>query len=385
MILHLVDDEKIINRTITLFEKANPSANKYLLEIPNREHKLKFVQPSKDVTCAVFNSIEYKEATGDIEKYEAVIIHNLTINKCRLIDEIKVKNIPIIWILWGADLYDYLATKGYKLYLWKPSLLKFKIRWLFFDKLTTTIRNARAQLQGEKNFQYLYEKAYERIDYCCIFNKGDYDLLKKHSNTTAEWQWFNYYPVDFILGKELMDKEVLGEDIILGNSGSITNNHIPAYKLLSTFDLKNKKVITPLSYGDKYYRSFLVKKGYKYLGKNFSPVTEFMPLHEYNKLLCSGRIIIMFNLRQEAVGNILVSLYLGAKVYLNEENNLYEYFSSIGIKVFSINRELTPNNPKALLGLSKDEQIRNRKVILREFNEERILFETKLMIKSIIK
>lgn len=384
MILHLLEDEKVINRTIELFEKANKGNNKFLIEIPNDGYRLKYVQPSQGTVVAVFGSETYWKTVGDASKYQAIILHRLTKNKCRFIDKFKNLNIPFLWILWGTDLYSYLAgIKGYKLYLWKPSFLNLSVRWKYVDKLNMLIRNIGTALVREQSFKSLFESAYKRIDYCGTFNKGDYELLLKYTDSSASWLWFNYYPIDTILGEDLINKKISGENIIVNNSASITGNHIPAFDLLSTLDLKNKKIIVPLSYGDEKYAELVVKEGKRILGESFIPVRNFMSLKEYNNLLCSASIVIMYQLRQEAVGNILISLYLGAKVYLHEENNLFDYFSSIGVKIFSIKKDLKPDNPEAFRALSEEDQLLNREKMLAEFNEERVISKTKMLLQEV--
>lgn len=385
MILHLVEDEKIINRTIDMFENVYEGKNKFLIEIPNESYQLKHVRDQDDTNCAVYGSESYWKCIGDISQYEAVFIHSLTRNKCKLISKFKDTELSFVWILWGSDLYNFLATKGYKLYLWKPNFADFRLRWTFHDKLNEFIREIAAKLRRKETYKSLYEKAYLRIDHCAIFNKGDFKLLKKYTKSEAKWHWFTYYPIDTILGTDLASKKVNGENIIVGNSGSITGNHMQAFKLLKKLNVEGKKVIVPLSYGNPSYCDLLCKKGSELLGESFIPIKDFMPLQDYNNLLCSANVVIMNHLRQEAVGNILVSLFLGAKVYLHEENNLYEYFTSIGVQIFSINKDLTSSNPEVFDSLSKEEQLINRQKILEEFNEKKIVFQTRKMLQEVVK
>jgi dTDP-N-acetylfucosamine:lipid II N-acetylfucosaminyltransferase len=385
MILHLVDDEKIINRTIDLFEMVNKGNNKFLIDIPDSQHQLRYVKEKEGTYTAVYGSAKYWEIVGDINQYEAVIIHLLTKNKCQFISKYKNTDTSFVWILWGADLYNFLTTKGYKLYLWKPSFLKFKLRWTFKDTINNFIRGLGDRIRGRETLSSLYENAYLRIDHCGIFNKGDFKLLKDYVKTEAKWHWFNYYPIDNILGKDLLSKKINGDNIIVGNSGSNSGNHVPAFELLKKLNPKGRKIIVPLSYGNPLYCELVIEKGTEILGNSFVPIKDFMPLQEYNNLLCSANIVIMPQLRQEAVGNILISLFLGAKVYLYEENNLYEYFTTIGVKVFSIKKDLTSSNIKAFDPLSVDDQLNNRNIILSEFNEERIIYQTQRMLEEVVK
>ena len=57
------------------------------------------------------------------------------------------------------------------------------------------------------------------------------------------WKDFFYYPLDIILGKELMNSEVCGNSIMIGNSASGTNNHEYVMRILSKLDIGLRRVI----------------------------------------------------------------------------------------------------------------------------------------------
>ena len=133
-------------------------------------------------------------------------------------------------------------------------------------------------------------------------------------------------------------------------------------------DLTGRKVIVPLSYGD--VPGYILQEGKKLLGDYFMPVVDFMPLDDYNRLLMSSDVFIYGNYRQAAVGNIVVALYIGAKVFLNKKNPLYSMYKERGYKFFSldeleekINYQLTDeeieNNRTKVLTLSSYEHIKD--------------------------
>ena len=87
--------------------------------------------------------------------------------------------------------------------------------------------------------------------------------------------------------------------------------------------------------------------------------------------------------RQQAFGNILASIWFGAKVYLNESNTIYLYLKRIGIQVFSINTDLVPSNKFVLEKLNTNQQIQNREILKKEFGHEKVLIKTMDLIKFI--
>jgi hypothetical protein len=371
MILHLADDEKVISRAIEIFDKAFPEKNLFVVDVPNSDYVFKHVELKEDVVAAVFGSSQFYKTIGDLNQYSAIVFHNLTRNKCRFIKKNKTYPAKFIWILWGFDLYSFLETKGYNLYVNKKD----------FNALTRLKIAVKKILQ--KNFyNILYAAAYKRIDICACPAKGDYELLKEKIDIDAKWQWYNYFPVDSIIRKLNLGETVSGDNILVGNSGAITNNHVEAFRLLQKFNLGSRAVITPLTYGDAMNINHVINEGKKILPENFSPVLGFLPISEYNYVIKECSIVIMPHLRQQAVGNLIILLYLGAKVYLYKKNPLFKYFKSLGLIFFSIEEDLTTTNENALIALDQDAQSRNRTITLQEFNEEKTLKEIKLMLQA---
>lgn len=371
MILHLVDDEKVINRAVDLFDRVYPKENLFVVDIPAANYVFKHVGLKEDVVSAVFGSSKFYNIIGDLNQYSAIVFHNLTRNKCRFIRKNKSLKAKFIWILWGFDLYSFLEAKGYDLYTNTKD----------FNILTRCKISIKKILQ--KNFyNILYADAYKRIDICACPVKGDYELLKNYIDINARWQWFNYFPVDEIINTLNLGETVSGDNILVGNSGAITNNHIEAFKLLSQFDLGNRSVITPLTYGDSLNINHVINGGKKLLAENFSPVLGFLPISEYNYVIKESSIVIMPHYRQQAMGNLIILLYLGAKVYLYKKNPVFNYFKSLGLKIFSIEDDLVKTNSDALRALDAATRSHNRLLTLQEFNSEKTLNNIKLLMEA---
>ena len=95
----------------------------------------------------------------------------------------------------------------------------------------------------------------------------------------------------------------------------------------------------------------------------------FLPLAEYNKQQLSTSVALFGNLRQEAIGNILIFLYLGAKVFLPQSNPVYDWALSHGLTV------------KPLENLSQEEldqrlpetdRIKNREILKSLYTRQRM-------------
>jgi hypothetical protein len=166
---------------------------------------------------------------------------------------------------------------------------------------------------------------------------------------------------------------VSGNNILLGNSASYTNNHLEIIDILSDLDMNDKKVICPLSYGDEYYAKKVNAEGNDKLRDSFEALVNFMPLHKYNSYLEQCGFVIMNHYRQQAVGNVMIMLWMGAKVFLDERNTLYNYLKRLNIHVFSIKNDL--NKRELNLLLTKQERLHNRKILILELGENILLEE----------
>jgi hypothetical protein len=88
----------------------------------------------------------------------------------------------------------------------------------------------------------------------------------------------------------------------------------------------------------------------------------------------------MNHLRQQALGNITVMMFYGAKIFLNKKNPAYTFYKNLGAVIFSID-EL--NNESLNIGLTTQEIEKNRKILLDNFNKDTMLKKTKQLIKIV--
>jgi isochorismate hydrolase len=87
----------------------------------------------------------------------------------------------------------------------------------------------------------------------------------------------------------------------------------------------------------------------------------------------------MNHLRQQAVGNIIIMMYFGAKIFLNKENPVYEFFKNKGAIIFSIN-EL--NNQVINTKLSEEEIKKNRQILKEYWSEDIMIKKTEKLIET---
>jgi len=362
MRLHLMPDEKIINRTIDLFEDVYPNENKYIILLWNDNNVVKHVNRiNSNIIFINLNDNKFGEIIGKVNEYESIIVHFLSTRSASFIN--KIEHPKIYWIEWGGDLYDtFLDYKDFKLYSNERFIFK-----LIYGNIPYFILKFIKKLKRRNLIKFL-SKAVRKVRYFVPDSMYDeYPLFLKYypEFTHLEYKEFFYYPIDEILGKDLIDETCQNNSIIVGNSSSFTGNHIEVLtKLKEIKTIEN--IVLPLSYaGNLKYRDAVINFGKESFGTKFLPITEYQTLENYNKILLNAGVFIYGNLRQEAVGNILIALYIGGKVFLDSRNPLLNFYRNLGLIIFSID-ELTAESITLRLSAS-DIQI-NRKILLQQYS-----------------
>lgn len=360
MILHLVHDDKITNRIITHFEKALPNQNLFLICVPRQPYQ--YVKMTKH--CISYQDFITQEKLID---FSQVIVHSLNLRKRYILNHYIPKDIPVYWIIWKNYLYNQLlAPKGFILYdkdnpFTKGSWITRKLKP--YKKWQAEREQKAMTIFIEKRVNFLLSDTTE----------NDVDQLIKLLPSLANIPSFPffYYTLDELLDQTQQNTIINGSNILLGCSCSPTNNHTYAMKTLSKLDLGNRKVFVPLSYSiDKSYLKKVMTKGKQEFKKNFNPLTEFLPLNEYNQLLQSVNVAIYGNFIPEAFKSICVSLYLGAKVFLPKQNPLHQWAKSCNIKLFNL-EELTQYELDT--PLSEKIRLQHRTILSEQYSLKRLL------------
>lgn len=363
MNLHFFIDEKVVPRIIDIYNKVCGENNKYVIVTPSKDYKPKYVKGRvENMSVATYKSKEFYEYIGDISQYKFIVLHGLTSNMIDFINHHPHSG--YWWRAWGGDLYEsYLDYKGYNSCYDKDEIQKF----MGYNSLMHQIVKP---LNYIKKYFYLQkkEKAIKRITYIGAV-EGDVKILKEYNPSFRHLIYRSggfYYPINTIVNSEICDRP-LGSNIIVGNSANATGNHVEIFKCLSNLDIGNRKVIVPLSYGD--VAPYIIAKGQEYINENFEPITQFMPLNEYNELLLSAHTFIYNSYRQMAFGNILVALFIGGTVFLNERNPLSDLFRKKGCHFYLLSD--LPN--KINYRLTEKERLENKKILLESYSEKKLM------------
>jgi len=372
MILHIVVDDKFIDNAYTVFEEASPGNNIFLLVGEKGNFVYIKETPIKIVSKQMFLS---KSFAKSLVKFDMVIFHGMTNLNLKLITKIP-EGVKLVWIGWGFDYYD-LITKGDESKLFLPFTKKLfdkntkKNLYPIMGKIKKMVIKT---LIGSKNKKL---EIINRIDYFSPVLYEDYELIKKVlPNFKPKYISWNYCN-DLITGIE--NFSISGNNILIGNSATYENNHLDAFKILSTITINDRMIISPLNYGNPVYRDHIINSGKLYWGNMFVPIVDFMPIEKYIGFISSCSVVIMNHLRQQAVGNINIMMYLGAKIFLNKESPVYYFFKKEGAYVFAIDELESEINARL-----NDSQIEhNRSIVMKCFGRETNLGETSKLIDCV--
>jgi hypothetical protein len=365
MILHLVNDEKVINRTIENFEMVYPNQNFYLCFC--KKGKDGYFKPNyiKYDNIFYYDPLVDKIDNLNLSIYKKIVIHYLTREKAVFCNVFLKHNPKIYYIIWGGDIYNgILYNRGYRLYSKENYFYR---KYQNKEKLKIFVRKIIQQDKIEVDF------IKNRVN-VFFSTKGAIELLHKYIGLSIHSTRldFFYYPVDQVLGKDLLDKSINKDAnvILCGNSRSHTNNHEYVMNILKEVSIGESKIVMPLNYGyDLDYMNFIIKKGKLFFNEKFEAITNFLPLDEYNKLMLSVKIAVFGHWRGEAFGNIVICLYLGSKVYLSNKNPLLRGLIEMGLKIFELEKATKKD---FLEPMNQTETISNRKIIIDSYNSERL-------------
>lgn len=343
--LHLMLDEKFIDYFIRITEEIEPDRNRYIVYLSRDNKSIEYVKDPR-VEMRFWKNDSFVEVFQSVDDFDKIFIHNLSREMVTFINKVSKKStVKIFWVIWGLDLFrptflywTFLYDKYTRHFLLKnyPLIKYLPLRFAEFVFLKTTKFLRFIEYKQRK-------KAISRIDYCMHWNRRDLDLLQPnytHTMTHLEYNYFNIsVNIDKIeqLRSVKTQEEGRGCHLLIGNSALPTNNHLDVFLLLKKqISISDYTFHSVLSYGPEKYQKFVVEKGREILGKNFKPVTDFMPIEEFFKMLKKVNAGVFANNRTQAGGNILSLLLLGKKVFLKKENTVYQMYKSRGAHIFSL-------------------------------------------------
>lgn len=380
-ILHCVLDEKFIDGLINIMDLFN---DRYVQQYVNVTtvpcSKYKYIKNRGRVYNIVKENFD-----GYLRDYspDIIILHSFTSLPLDCFGSLQ-EGIKVVWLAWGYDIYQPLY--GYRPMIDIKSLYhSYTIRYMRKEKLFSIKEFFSKILKSGK--KGMLKKAISRFDYFAGVIPNEYDLICRNPKNI----FFRAKPVTFNYGDtngttinedNINAPYTIGNAILVGNSADPTNNHVDAFLELSRFNLGDKRIIVPLSYaGTANYVSYVKKKGKEIFGTQCQTITSFMPLSEYKAFIDATAYSIFFIERQQAMGNIIMSLWNGNMVFMSENSPAYVFLKNKGAIIYTIQADLyrIENNEQ----LSEEEKDHNRKLMISLYSVDAVVERDKFFLETI--
>jgi dTDP-N-acetylfucosamine:lipid II N-acetylfucosaminyltransferase len=359
MILHLLSESVIDSLIIKQMEECYPGENSFLL-FAGRTALDSFDPDFRDRI-----TVEADKESIDFRNINGIIIHYLSFTKIEYLKNIP-GNIPVACSIWGGDFYNFLPKFHLKLY--GRITKKFvnnnrKGPWLYY------ILKYRINFPLSENYK-LWKKSLQSIMIYSTVIPYEKNLVEKYFHLNAQYLPLPTHSIDKVLNTDdfensISTKENFKMNILIGNSGNPTNNHLEILNYLKKFKSENISVQLPLTYGNQGYIDHICKTGNTLLGEKFIPLLNHLDNAHYFNFINCFNIFIFNSYRQQGIGTIVLAIWTGGKVYLSNKNITGSYYKDNGIKLFSIEDDLfTSESSEIFKPLSKEEILANRRALM---------------------
>jgi glycosyltransferase involved in cell wall biosynthesis len=317
MNLHIVPDNTFINAFHDNLDALGLlPGNRIVVRTNNRG----LTAIKHDIPYARLYSKTFEKLVGETPQYDRVFIHYFTPLLYRWVARHSFKELN--WMVWGGDLYN-LPGIDHSCYE------AITLDYIQNDRSMNTLLYHAKVILGHRPF---LKAAYRKVKNILTWMPQEYEFACDHLPVEATHQFFfyenqqPYQALDGIKGEPPRSERLT---LLLGNSGTPSNNHLDAVRFLSEHRIKADLVV-PVSYGDRRYISFLRKNLHYAFGK-VTFVDQFLPFEDYVKLLASADALVMNTIRPMGYGNILMMLYMGKPVFLNPRNTSLSALEASGI------------------------------------------------------
>lgn len=327
--LHCVNDSYFTLIVINEFEHIKEKVNSlYAICTFKKGISFQYINEVKDridIVSPLYLNRYIKE-----HHINVIVLHNLL--SLHYINILTLpSNVKIVWFAWGKDIYEYPQDKPF---------VDVKRYMPITSKVILRSPNQSVPQKIKQYFRnYFLRKIIPKIDFFSGVLPNEYKMISKTPGFRAKEIIFHY--TRFNTSPNIFHPQIEGDNILIGNSADPSNNHLDIMEKLSKYNIGERYIYVPLSYGgNKEYIQLIINKGREMWGMQFVPLLDFLPHNEYKKILSSCGFHIFGHERQQAIGNISIGLKNGSKVFLSKTSIAYEYFKDAGMRIYSIQDEL---------------------------------------------
>lgn len=372
-ILHLISDDKFIDGHIDKF-KSDDFNNTFLYLKEKNTYCGKYINWIKHI-----NPNGYYQIIENIKSFDIIFTNGIGYKQSVFLNSLPNDCPKIFWCFFGAEIYNNPKIWNQKK-LYAPITQK-KIQNKSLYRLFQKIYHFRFFLKNGNDIHSEIKNTISICDYFTWYSKEEYELIQQ--NIKFNLPEFKYLPIIHSIDN-IKQQYFKKDNILLGNSGSESNNHLDILKKIKETKC-NYRISIPFSYGiKKWYKKEIVK----FINNNHQLkirlIEDFVPYEEYILNFEEAKAAVYGSYRQMGLGNIVMCIRSGVKMYLSDKNPIYQWLKNNDVSVCSIESELRNDILVNNLQLSQDEIKKNKinwnKIVDRQNKEQFIE-----MIRSSIK
>ncbi len=122
-------------------------------------------------------------------------------------------------------------------------------------------------------------------------------------------------------------------------NNSADDSTLEMLDVLSKFRDQDIEIYTVLSYGKMEYRDQIIARGTELFGDKFNYLGDYLAPDEYKEFVKKNHILILNQNRQQGVGNTILNIQYGNKVFIRGDVSTYKYLNDVdGVKIFDSRR-----------------------------------------------
>lgn len=375
-LFHFIIPEKISQNIICNFDSLDVQ-NIYFIFNSNRKID-EFHLNSESGTIIVLNQNTKLDLNEESKKCcpKFLFLHSFHPSFYNIVANFKKEKLgcEIIWLPWGYDIYTLpkfslqnYAPQTYHFYKTQYrikfclQLIKSLIPLPFFKFLIPLSSIAKS------------DAAFKKVDSICTYILEDYNTFIKHYSYDIQFLYSPFLSLDqYVVGfnKEQWSRKTFNRDIIIGNSLSLESNYLDVIDYLEQYKCHFSELYFMTSYGNnQIYFDEITKRTKLKIGFNVQFQTNFIHPKKYVNFLEKFNTAIFFHYRQQGMGNIIIMLFLGYRIYLSEKNSVFNFFRRKGLNVFSLESDFKTFGTSPM----SDENIKsNKEAVEKIFSKEHL-------------
>lgn len=341
--------------TFFVFEKV--TGNNSLIKV-NMDTEMKF--------STVYSETSKYYVLNVLPSFDLLILHGLSEHNIEMLNLLNTSDLVIMWNGWGYDYIELLFNK-------------------FSDALGEESKSLYFKMKSDKSFKETpyslsldKQNAIKKVDIFSPVLANEFTSIQnKHLCTRhlifVDWKY--EFPISINEISSFSSNVARREQIWVGNSSTILNNHLDYLKMVElNSKLKSITHVFPMSYGFENYRAQIGSAIDRVFGINKKIIVDFVGFSEYVRLISECKYMVMAHYRQQGVGNILIGLLTGVKVFIEPKNLMYQFFKDSGLYVYSL---LELQNEVNVGELSEKEKVHNIKLISQMYSD--VKFKQRLL------